>query len=518
MSVRLLVGDCRAMLATLPDASAHVVCTSPPYYGLRAYGTNPQVWGGDPACAHSFGEEGRPRVSQAQQDNGPGGGVWNAVSRGTDPSAKRTEFSAPTGAYCTRCAAWRGELGSEPTPEQFVANLVSVFAEVRRVLHPTGVLVLNLGDSYAGSGKGWGGGSISERNNQFEHCGSINSGKVHVGYKAKDLMQMPARVAMALQADGWYLRSVMPWLKRAAMPESVTDRPSNALEWLFLFSRSRSYFWDAEAIRQQATGRTDPTNFWRKGSESQSKTSGLRGDGDRTFEKDGTVGRAFRNTDPWFLSLDAAIAGARTDLARLEAMRATGGVLLDDDGLPLAVDINPAAYKEAHFATYPPALVVPFVKAGTSELGCCPRCLAPWARVVERGALTSEPGYERTERLYAKGVGAPQGPNRGANFFKDGFQPNHGYERSTRGWQPSCACDAGEPRPAVVLDCFAGSGTTLLVADRLGRDALGIELSEVYARMAQARIDGDAPLFEVAEVETAAGDYAPPGLFEGAAS
>jgi DNA modification methylase len=456
------------------------------------------------------------------------------------------------GPYCTRCAAWRGELGSEPTPEQYVANLVAVFREVRRVLHPSGVCIVNLGDSYAGSGKGPSNSlqpdasQLSKQTTSKGSLASINSGKVYAGYKAKDLMQMPFKVAEALRQDGWYLRSTMCWLKRAAMPESVTDRPSNALEWLFLFSKAPRYFWDAEAIRQ----RVAPASIGRLMQDIEAQHGSKRANGgaktNGTMKAVGDLsGRAFRNTDPWFLSLDAAIADARADLARLEAMRATGGVLAGDDGLPLAVDINPAAYKEAHFATYPPALVIPFVKAGTSERGACPRCLAPWGRVVERAFTGDGNPLSYAERAV-----------QGSRMARDGAA--HAEWKRTnpnrdRGWQPSCACDAGEPQPCVVLDPFSGSGTSLLVADRLGRDAVGVELSPEYARMAEARIAGDAPLlnglaeFEpevvqdkqgalgkrtytgfngrwkvtqegMAEVEATAGDYAPLGLFGEAAS
>jgi hypothetical protein len=192
-------------------------------------------------------------------------------------------------------------------------------------------------------------------------------------------------------------------------------------------------------------------------------------------------------------------------------MRATGGVLADDDGLPLAVDINPAAYKEAHFATYPPALVVPFVKAGTSERGCCPRCLAPWTRSTERRFIPQQDvsAARVAHRRDTQGV-----PGQGWKGT-----PRGTTQTDTLSWQPTCACDAGEPVNCTVLDPFAGSGTTLLVADRLGRDAVGIELSPEYARMAEARIAGDAPLWvDMAEVETTSGDYAPPGLFGEAAS
>jgi DNA modification methylase len=145
MSVQILQGDVRAMLATLPDASVQCVVTSPPYYGLRAYGTSPQVWGGDPEHAHEWAA----LPYKPQRDGGKGfvdGGKVKLTEY------KGVAYTAPSDG-CP-CGAWRGELGSEPTPSLFIEHLVSIFDEVRRVMRPDAVLWVNLGDSYSGSGKG----------------------------------------------------------------------------------------------------------------------------------------------------------------------------------------------------------------------------------------------------------------------------------------------------------------------------------------------------------------------------
>lgn len=144
-----------------------------------------------------------------------------------------------------------GQIGLENTPEEYVARLVAVFRDVRRVLRDDGVLWLNLGDSYANDAK-WGG-STGGKHASALHGEPIGRGKRDTGLKPKDLVGIPWRVAFALQADGWYLRADCIWAKPNPMPESVTDRPTKAHEYVFLLSKSERYFYDADAVREQAT-------------------------------------------------------------------------------------------------------------------------------------------------------------------------------------------------------------------------------------------------------------------------
>jgi DNA modification methylase len=199
VTVTILTGDSRTVLATLPDASAQTCVTSPPYFGLRDYG-------------HA------------------------------------------------------GQIGLEPSPDAYVAELVDLFREVRRVLKDDGTLWLNLGDSYAGSGKGGNPADLPHQK-QRTNAGSItvvgNTAREAAntrgpgddrlfGAKPKDLLGIPWRVAFALQADGWYLRSDIIWHKPNPMPESVTDRPTKAHEYVFLLSKSARYYYDAKAIAEEA--------------------------------------------------------------------------------------------------------------------------------------------------------------------------------------------------------------------------------------------------------------------------
>ena len=290
-----------------------------------------------------------------------------------------------------------GQLGLEKTPEDYVAKLVVVFQEVRRVLRDDGTLWLNLGDSYA-----TGGGAVGrcpgggDQGDRFLRMGHINTQPNRMpipGLKPKDLVGIPWRVAFALQADDWYLRSDIIWAKPNPMPESVTDRPTRAHEYVFLLTKSRYYYYDAAAIKEKVSGNAHS-----------------RGDGVNPKAKmPGPNSRVFvdrvpkpRKQNP---SFSAAIAG-----------------LVEERNKRSVWTIATQPYPEAHFATFPTALVEPCVLAG-SKVG------------------------------------------------------------------------------DTVLDPFAGAGTVGLVASRMARDFIGIELNPEYAAMAERRIYEDAPLFASGTLE-----------------
>jgi DNA modification methylase len=244
------VGDCRDLLKQLPDGCVQACITSPPFYGLRDYGT--AKWeGGEPTCDHS-------RVC-----GGTGSSTLHKYGNGSTAEnvAKTIKRSfVPYRSKCRKCGAvWIDQqIGLEPTPEAFVETLVDVFRDVRRVLRDDGTLWLNLGDCYAHDNRGGHVGSSTalkgRRNAGATHrAADARGGKPH-GYKSKDLIGIPWMAAFALRADGWYLRSDIIWHKANPMPESVTDRPTKAHEYLFLLSKSERYFYDAKAIAEPAGG------------------------------------------------------------------------------------------------------------------------------------------------------------------------------------------------------------------------------------------------------------------------
>ena len=329
MSSKILVGDALERLRELPDESVQCVVTSPPYWGLRDYGVD--------------------------------------------------------GAY-----------GLEPTLDEYIELMVEVFSEVRRVLRKDGTLWLNLGDSYAGS---WGAQSrsapvdgISAGQIQAHPQRTGTGSTARTGLPAKNLVGIPWRVAFALQADGWWLRSDIVWHKPSPMPESVTDRPTRAHEYVFLLTKSARYFYDAESIKEQVTG-----------------TAHSRGEGVNPKAKmPGRNSRAFVDRVPKSRKQNPSFSAAVAGLVEKRNKRSVWTIATH-------------SFSGAHFATFPPALVEPCILAGS------------------RGGDT-------------------------------------------------------------ILDPFCGSGTTGLVALRLGRKFIGIELNPEYAAMAERRIREDAPLFNEVEV------------------
>lgn len=431
---RVIVADVLDGLRSLPDESVQCCVTSPPYWGLRAYGTDPQVWGGDPACDHQWQEV------VVRNENASGGPSTkqesNSGSRHVDYS-DRTKISNT----CLECGAWRGELGSEPTIDLFVANIVAVFREVRRVLRADGVCFVNLGDSYA-SGKGTcfnpGGGETSlGKDRKAAEVHPLNRGNKstlsEMGLKPKDLCGVPWRVAFALQADGWYLRQDIIWHKRSPMPESVTDRCTKAHEYIFLLTKSARYFWDADAVKEAAlntcTGRT--------------------------------VGEKAKSRDQG------------TDLANADFKSKINGIGLSTRNLRSVWTLSSEGFSEAHFATFPSEIPRRCIKAGTSEKGCCQTCGAPWTRITEKTAMK----IDRSKRTHEKGRTRTSGTM---------VEPP---KTKTTGWQQSCECEPAAPVPCTVLDPFSGSGTTGMVATELGRRYVGIELNPNYAEMSRKRIE-----------------------------
>ncbi len=415
--VTFLEGDVLKTLKDLADCSVQCVVTSPPYYGLRDYGT--AEWkGDDPNCNHVDDDKVAERKRQKKS--------MIAVGESLDGSTRTREHDESIGKdwqyrdACKKCGALRidSQIGLEPTPEAFVEKLVDVFRECRRVLKNDGTLWLNLGDSYWG-GKGQSG-TRGEDNQEirYEKGASINRGYQTLGgagltrptdskhpvIKPKDLIGIPWMVAFALRADGWYLRQDIIWAKPNPMPESVTDRCTKSHEYLFVLSKSAQYYYDFEAILEPANfdGRkaTKMKGSWKyqngfAPTDDNPNTLHIKGHErwSRQMPGIGPKHGAERNRGEEY----KPIRGYKTK-AQLPDMQHHGDAIqsgyglsgngfkghsgnYDSDGNLLGHEIDgvPARnkrdvwfvptkpYKEAHFATFPPDLIEPCILAGSKE-------------------------------------------------------------------------------------------------------------------------------------------------------
>jgi len=300
--------------------------------------------------------------------------------------------------YKLRDYGAKGQIGQETTLSAYIDSLVSVFHEVKRVLHPSGTLWLNLGDTYSN----------------------------------KSLMMVPARVVMALQDAGWTLRSNIVWHKKAPMPESITDRPTNAWEPIYLLSKNTEYFYDAEAVKEPSVGPKNTRPFGKA-------KNADRNDQGRTFTYSSK--RNLRNV--W--------------------------------------QLGPEPYRGSHFAPFPTEIPRRAILAGTSERGCCPVCFNPWKRVVEKKHISGVYGDLR------KRADAPGAVTSKTSVFRTG----DAVETRTAGWKPTCNCGESHTLPCIVLDVFGGSGTSGKVALELGRRGVLVELNPEYCKLAKERCLGE---------------------------
>jgi len=433
---KILCGDWIKVLKTLPDNIFHCCITSPPYWGQRNYGVD-------------------------------------------------------------------GQLGLEKTPEEHIEKLVEGFREIRRVLRPDGVLWLNYGDKYAGSGCGGDYGNSPKQKTNPGSFGATPTSK-YKDLEQGNLLMLPARVALALQADGWILRSDVIWAKAlsfcdeysgSTMPESVNGwrwerhrvkvghagnygkdhsrtgkqkhrtntglaknaeykdcpgcekcekngglvlrkgswRCTKGHEYIFQLVKSGNYFCDMEAVREDSMTQNLPgTNY------TNTKTTHGAGGGNTGFAN------AFEKMKNGELS----------------------GRNLRDVWV-----INPQAYPDAHYATFPESLVEPCIKVSTSQKGVCPKCGAQWSRIVKKTEVPF-----KDSRTSGKHTKVGNGKIRGGDLqIWLNEHPNQ-----TLGWKATCDCGIEETEPALVLDPFMGSGTVGMVSAKLGRNYMGIEINPDY--------------------------------------
>lgn len=371
---KVYLGNSLEVIKTFPDESVDCVVTSPPYYGLRDYGTGTWV-GGDPNCPHY-------RTTKVSELTATGHKRMQDMGEAVGDAIYKS--------VCPICGAVRkdDQIGLEETPEAYIERLVSLFREIRRVLKKEGTCWVNLGDSYNSAPSG------NSEENRKKHADSVSFRKpkkgeedrsqqrkagLVKGLKPKDLIGIPWMFAFAMRTDGWYLRQDIIWHKPNPMPEAVTDRCTKSHEYIFLFSKSQKYFFDYEAIQEEAITQADPRIGKR-----------LEYDGIRKGQE-GTGNRAFVALKTKKRTQEQAYSQAgghrdnsggfplRTKNCQYDGQRPNTMHLRREQGLPdeeyvvrnkrdvWSVNVRPN--KEAHFATYPQMLIQPCILAGCKQGG-----------------------------------------------------------------------------------------------------------------------------------------------------
>lgn len=466
-SYRILEGHFLDVARAIPDASVHVCVTSPPYYGLRSYGTEPQIWLPD-KNAESCNHDWQPikQYKDSWRRGVASAGFYSDKTR-MPTQRNRTPQELHDGRwtkteYCATCNAWRGELGQEPSPALYIEHLVQVFAEVWRILRPDGTLWVNIGDSHYNyrpgkhdDARAQGYNRLTNGNARGIPSFTAKRGYKIEGLKEKDLIGVPWMVAFALREFGWYWRSECHWIKPNPLSESVEDRPTKNHEAILLFSKSESYFYDKWAITEPPTGNAH-SRLGKNGN----------GTGKRLLSPES------RNNDSYRAGTAGVICPGGRNKRTFWVMNVQG--YPDDE----------------HYAAFAEALPETCIKAGSSEVGCCSACGAPWKRIVLKPekALSDKDNLEDRWRRTAR--------ERGIDI--DNAITG---DSITLGWRRGCACYAGSPVSCRVLDPFSGRGTTGTVAVRFGRDFVGTDLKPDYVTMSRKNIHAEAPLWVKEERE-----------------
>jgi DNA modification methylase len=432
--VQLYQADARSI--PLADQSVHCVVTSPPYFGLRVYKDN--------------------------DDRG---------------------------------------IGLESTVEDYIGNLVDIFREVRRVLRDDGVAWLNLGDSYSSTG----GHSDKGVTSWGQDCGfNREMGNRPIGLAQGNRLGIPERVVLALQADGWTWRDTIIWAKKSAMPESLAGWRWERCRVKVDTSKRGAEAWG------EHTGQGDHVNGQVDGSAQWEDCPGCP----KCADNDGLVLRrgSWRTTQAheyiymltkgmgYYADGEAVkTAALQSSLERSAySFKADGGKLNDGHGTGVTPgmkdfssganrrsvwnDISPEPYGGSHFATFPSDLPRICIQASTSERGCCPECGSQWARVIEHKNGHSHDGPKTEASHYARGGTAPP-----VGTVGQSGSGRVDAETQTLGWRPTCNHNA-PAIPATVLDPFSGTATTCRAAQKLGRRAVGVDISEAYLDQAVRRL------------------------------
>jgi DNA modification methylase len=353
-----------------------------------------------------------------------------------------------------------GQVGLEKTPEEYIKNITIITNELKRVLRNDGTFWINLGDSCVGN-------------------------KIKSNLHPKNLLGIPWATAFSLRDNGWILRKDIIWSKRNPLPSSTFDRPTSAHEYIFLFSKSPSYYYDYIAVREEGS-----TGSWEAmpaigGKKYTSGDDGVVQKGIYSGKQPSSDGKRNKRS-VWDYTSDCEVwnwlkNNVPEDMT--EQFENLYNKWLEEIYDQKSVwDIPTHSFKEAHFATFPVLLPQVPILAGTSEKGCCPICNAPLKRIIESERQATRPAINNKKDKTGK---ANRDPER------------HITKYTTIGWEKTCKHDFKDKDivPCTVLDIFSGAATTGIVAAKYNRNYVGIELNPEYIKMSKKRLRDFEPIF-----------------------
>lgn len=478
--------DCRKGLALLDDESIDCCISSPPYWSLRDYGIEPSIWDGDPDCKHKFEET----IEKKEGYNNTRRRWQHGATRDDEPETWNQTIKSY--GYCRKCGAWKGCLGLEPDINLFIKHLCDIYDLVKQKLKKSGTCWVNLGDTY-GSGKGF--------DNKYFSDQEIKKKSSVIG-KQKCLLLIPQRFAIEMTNRGWILRNVIIWQKPNCMPTSANDRFTVDFEYLYFFVKNKKYWFE-----QQRENSNTKYIFSRNSNKGGvQKKNNPRNSWGLTREE---YNSKYNNSD-YGQSLQGFVRNnsikKERDNSRIEAKRIFPNDkkkqqeyinYIHDHGFTSGLGrnkrciwrINTKPNPENHFATFPSELVEIPIKSGCPEF-ICRNCSKPKEKILEK-IFTPRDKLPKNHKDYRPNS---QYINQDSKYLKEtssmvhptGGKLGKGWGRITEikqiGWT-ECDCNAGY-KPGVVLDPFAGTGTTLREAFKRGRDFIGFEISKEYCKIA----------------------------------
>lgn len=433
----LYQGNALDILKDMDPESIDCVMTSPPYWALRDYGIEPIIWDGDGGCLHIWENDNYVRNTDKTA------GIKQKTNKG---SVGRDE--PVKSAFCGKCGAWKGSLGLEPTFQLYIQHLIQIFDEIKRILKKTGTCWVNIGDTYGGSAGGY-----------HSHKSELGASKQQIKRKnsgfEKSLLQIPERFSIAMTDRGWIKRNSIIWFKSNCMPSSANDRFTVDFEYLYFFTKSPQYWFE-----QQFKSYTAPLNRW----------------GGPVLKKE---------TEKHNKYLETQNIGASSALRTDRPMRPNE----QGRNKRCVWKISTQSFPEAHFAVYPEQLCYTPIKAGCPEY-ICKKCRKPREKVYDR-ETTFHSGSGKSGNI-------PEGKWKGGEQEISGdydIRMGPHVKMIEKGYT-DCGCGQGF-KPGIVLDPFAGAGTTLLIAEKLRRKYIGIEISKEYCDIAVERIKKETAQYKM---------------------